>query len=436
MTILAKRLEDWVEDAGEHWAHGNGVVVWALAFGSDAEQAWQRCPRADYLAVLADVGIVQHAALQRGLAAVTKRLVGACREHAGKLRQMQHVAERAAHDGLPADEGIGSDEAMLVFVGKGRAVQRAFDAVRADVESFVHDTRRTAKERTGIVNAPALAPLRAFFDDIAKRTAAMHAVKAFSAGVAVARSIERLNRDTALLDTAEDDPARTDEAVELILGIREASAGSVSFAVSLLHSAARAEGYAAARSDEAWEQCALAVLAPRAEGAPADENILCTLVSALDTWSARRGEQLLAQYADILRTEIPFGSLDFSGEHGDAATAPRGATAPIASMSEARASIRNGLIATLAIVRELGHDQVRDPIEVAIAILNAPGELDRVTLSPVMETVHERLATVFRAEAKAAGPREGKPWLRLASDVDGDRRFFSEWLAQSGGRGN
>lgn len=132
----------------------------------------------------------------------------------------------------------------------------------------------------------------------------------------------------------------------------------------------------------------------------------------------------LATFADELRAALPFEALQF----GPVEEAPR----TFRSMAEARAALRTGLAGALAAARELGDTSLPDAIPVALAMLDAPGPLDRMALSPVMETIHQRLAALFRAEGERAGPEHGDQWFGLAAKVDADKALFTEWLERGG----
>jgi len=427
MTTLATQLEAWITEADGMWGHGDGVVGWARALGGTPEQLWKQCPRAHYLVVLAELGCVAHPALQRALCAVTKRLVDTCPE-LKKVGAMQRVLEGAASSiAIPESFTVDRGAALRAFKGKTSAAHKAYVAGREGVERFVLEARgrghRTSAEvPLTLVNAPELAPIRAYLDHTTRREAAQLTIEAFAESLSVARVADGILATTAELAVAEEDPNRTDEAVDLVLSIRDAGTSIVASSADLLFMAARAEAYVCARSPAAWEACVRAALVAPPAGTT-DESILRTFSDAHAAWIERRALAFIAEYTDILRAEIAFESLDFGADRGVT-------SAPITSMGEARASISNGLLKTLQVVEAIGHDQARDPIEVALAILSAPGELDRAALGPVMATIHETLAALFRAEAKAAGPREGKPWLGLADQVDEDRRFFVDWMSQ------
>lgn len=207
----------------------------------------------------------------------------------------------------------------------------------------------------------------------------------------------------------------------------EAEQGFYAAAAEAVRHAALATGYAGGIDEATWARCARAVGRARAAESADTSDDYVLLGAALEREVEDRAGAVLSKLADTLRDAIAFDDLVFEDDDDDEPVKP------VASSAEARARLRRGLAGALEAAKVLGDTTLPDAIPVALAILDAPGRLDRMALAPVMETVHQRLAALFRAEGERAGATDGQQWIRLAEQVDDDKRLFTDWLEREGG---
>ncbi len=430
MGTIAKQLDTWIQDAGEAWSHGGAAVIWSLAFGADFERAWRECPRADYLVLLAAVGGAEHSLVQRALCRITRELVPLSPAQEAPLSAMQRVTESFMRsEPLPSKLELGQYEAAAALrdaeVEAQKGAKAVYTAAHERLDAVVAKARAAGDDVTDAVvhafeHATELVALRAVLDASARRACTMHTLQAFFASLTVAKLAESLEEDAERISEQVDDDPELSRTVARYETIERRLYGS---AAEVIHQSALARSYSKVTCDEVWQRCVLAAARARSDGPPKAGKDTEVLRAAVDKEVEEHKLAELSAYVERLRAALPFEDLDFE---------PHEETRPaFASMAEARATMRRGLAGALAAANELGDTTLPEAIPIALAILDAPGELDRSSLSPVMATVHERLAALFRAEGKRAGTRDGAQWLRLADQVEEDKRLFTEFLEES-----
>jgi len=440
MLPLAKQLSAWIEQAGDTWPFGDGVVLWARPFGTDFERAWTVCPRADYQVALAAIGACEHDLIYRVACDATRALIPLCPEHAKVLTAMQDASESVLQNRpLPPRIDVGQKEAAVALREAALAAHAEEVAARPAIESFlaarVSEVRAKGGSNDDVVasveralgEAPELAILRTIHDARLERLCLGDVLRAALVSLVMGRLVESMRLDSALLLQHEDDDdeERLVELAPVMERFEDNDRKLFAAAAEVFWHSGLAQAYGRARGDATWKRCIATLARARVGG---DETAASeALANLVDDQVAKDAEKELAANAAALREAVAFEALDFSGDEDDDDDDAR----PLASLEEARALLRRGLGGALEAVRVLGDTSLAEAIETAFAVLNAPGPLDRSSLAPILETVHERLAKLFRAEGHAAG-REGEKWLHLADRVEADKHMFSEWLGQHG----
>lgn len=439
--MLAEQLSSWLAKAGEAWPFGNGVVSWSLPFNADAQRAWNECPRADYLLVLAALGGANHTTLHRVVCATTRELIALCPGQTDLLTAMQTVSESfMRHEPLPAELDLGQEAAANALRDAETRARAEFDAVRSTItphlEAIVAASASagggggdepSADRLRAALEAPELLLLRAMHDGHIQRACATHAMCAHFAALVVAKLAESTNAHGALLreyERAEPELRATLDPVRARFEEHETKLyGSVA---EVLRQSALAHAYAQAAGEPTWRRC-LGTLAHAATTGRAQDDAFDVLANAVVREVDDCAGALMAVYADAIRSAVPISTLALGARVSETALRPT-------TMTEARASLRRGLAGTLEAAGSLGGDaELIKAIEIALSVLDAPGPLNRTTLAPVMSTVHEGLAALFRSQAETASPRERHEWLGFAADVDRDKRMFAAWLERQGG---
>ncbi|MSP60724.1 MAG: hypothetical protein EXR72_10355 [Myxococcales bacterium] len=106
-----------------------------------------------------------------------------------------------------------------------------------------------------------------------------------------------------------------------------------------------------------------------------------------DERAARAASAKLLEFADQVRAIVPLSALSLPEDRASGLDRER------------RARLRNALVDSVALVGLLGFDDAADAHDLAVAILEAPGPLNRKALAPALRAVHERMADVFRHRA-------------------------------------
>ena len=445
MLPLAKQLAAWIEQVGDAWASGDGVILWAMRFGTDFERAWTECPRADYQAALAAIGGCEHDLLHRVACDATRALIPLWSDHANLLTAIQDASEAVlAKRRLPRRLELGQKEAAVALRDAAHAAHAEEVAAAPAVGSFLaslasrvraeggSDDDVVASVERALDQAPELAILRTIHDGRLERLCMADVLQATLRSLAMGLLIESMRADSALLleheDDDDDDGEQLDVLAPVIERFEENDRKLFALAAELFGQAASAHAYARARGDATWKRCIAALARARVDG---DETSASeALATILAHQVAEDVSTQLGAYATALREAVAFEALDFSGDDTDT---DADEAEPLASLEDARVLLRRGLVGALEVVRALDDTRLAEAIETALAFLDAPGPLDRSSLAPVMATVHERLAKLFRAEGHAAG-RKGERWLRLADRVDDEKRIFGEWLGRQSAR--
>ncbi len=463
-TAVADLMENWLASEHVKWELPLDVIEWAQSFGSDFERAWNECPRADYLVALAGAVEADRKAIVTVVCQCARATLAFVPRHEQRPRRAVHVAEswlrgRPISDaegtsdiGAPIFDAIGAEEAKATLAEeRARPTMEAarLAVVRSSLEAGAASTdeERLARAIETLLGAhfeePSLKPVRGQHERRHARFAFAHATRAASSCHTVATSahiVERCTEGAMHVTAGGRAPKNVEHAREAMAIARRSGARVYTEAAHVFVNAARAHGRAKAAEPESWAS-AVAAFVLAVGGArrrptddvgepPNDDSAVAAreaMSAALERIAGEVTQAKLGEYADMVRAELPFSTLGFEADRADGDAL--GADLP----SEPRERFRAAITRFLPVVKLLEADDALSAAETVLAILDAPGPLDRKALGPVVRTMYERVALLFRQGAEEATGKEREERLRSALAVDEDVHELDRWLAQMGG---
>ncbi len=480
---------EWLDAEDTKWELTRDVLEWARPYGTDLERAWNECPRADFLMALAGVGKADHEKITAvackcahpALAFVPRkekrpwkalRLAESWRRGV-ELENVNEISDAgvAIFDELEAEEKE-AHRAQLEQLPRVNAALRdivaaAFDQAAPEATPSERVAAACAALIVGHGAHPALKPLRARHVKREKRLAFAHATRAATSCLTVAASADMLDRCMLLIGhekRAGIGPGNAERVLRTAKIARRSWARVYTEAAHVFANAAGAHGRAQASRDDAWDASLVAYAGALAEAvlrgqpeepdAPGETREEKGAVTPLDAMRAlikevtdRATRTKLAEYADLVRAEIPYATLrwpdeeeseeaaseeELDGEWDDEGEEPDEKESLEEAMErDPRGTFRRALSRVLPTVRILDAPEVAEAIETAIAILDAPGALDRRALAPVMRTVHEHMATLFRRGARETTGEVRASLLEKAGQIEEDARDMTLWLEKT-----
>lgn len=120
-------------------------------------------------------------------------------------------------------------------------------------------------------------------------------------------------------------------------------------------------------------------------------------------------ETKLQAYADAIRARVSFAELGPPGDDEETLTAEL-------AQQGARELLRERLTPLVPMLRLWGNPRALEALEVVSAMLEAPGPLNRASLAPALQTMHERVANLFAAHAAETDDEQARAQAREAAD--------------------
>ncbi len=408
-------LRDWLasplvlaDDVGD-------VLVWAGAFGADVERAWNECPRADYLALMAGAyggDAARMTALVCELAEEVVPLARGRRAAAASLRLVKRGDEEGIASRLPS---------------MAEAIDREVSAHDAAVERMAPALGRvmsTLRRR-----APVLEPMdpAARFAEVSALAVVRSAgrlwakqfeIGASASGLRVVYCALTCSMAAGLVETVDALGARTAGDVSTR---REAHAQVFAeSAVAFRQLAAVADhrrcGASGTFARLLGELSAIALTEP--SGAAPFAATFATATAA----GRAAGAEALAELADRVRAAVPFESL---------VSAPRTKAAKARLANDPRSVFRESIDRLGSSVTGLAEPSVTEAYELTCAVLAAPGPFDRARFFRALSTFYERFGLALEARPDDRSPEERAITLARAQDARDMAREI-ERLARGG----
>lgn len=422
---LADQLRAWLALETTKWELSHEVVDWAEGFGDDVRRAWMECPRADFLMALAGLleaprALVLAAAATAGRDAVNllpKKMI------APRKAVFQAAGYRPVRDPRPPKETglVRSCDALLGdYEAEVERLTRALHdtqepAARAVVEMLarrIHEPglyEKFAADPGGpgatevlvplLVEAlalPAVRRLETAFDAYHLLMMKVHAVRAavhcdvaagsariYDAAVVAASWSLEAGRGAPSTD------ARFREASRLAL---RSGTRVYTEAARIFDHATRAQAHAHAVSTR-MHQVGLTMQITAmllAVGGMSPEELVPKLATRLPEMLEGRAADGQAEAARRVREIIPAVAVPMLRTAEELVEAAR---------RDPRGILQRGLSAMLPNVRLLGDGATADAVELALAIVEAPGPLRKKALAPALRAVHGEMMRMFRARA-------------------------------------
>jgi hypothetical protein len=99
---------------------------------------------------------------------------------------------------------------------------------------------------------------------------------------------------------------------------------------------------------------------------------------------------------------------------------------------EARSYFRDSLLRLREMAMVLDGQEVCDAIDVATAIIQRPGPLDRPALAPAVKLVHRRMAVLMRRGARETTGSVRAQLIRGAKAADADAKIMEQVILELG----
>ncbi len=414
-------VERWIASTGRTCPEVDEALAWMDRFGTDYERAWLDCPRGDYMLLMCgalegDVGrafdLARGFALEAasGLASVVEwpritiqrtrewreRVIALTEDDSQVTTAIFDVTEatverlrtRAA---LPLPEEAWLDETVREALGP-RPYDLAVGVARAcEAVSSMHVTH------------PGLVDMRARYEELCQALALAHATSAATACLVGAHASKATSSS---IRSAAARSARTRTSTKSVVRFSR-NVMFVEAHAALLHAAssgARTE----AGSAETWEQATFAFAsglvasALIARGEPishngANEERRRVLEHAYSAARSRR----LADAAEALRLEIPFGSLRLPPQRGP-------------GRPDSRRELRETVALAYELARRNGPSELASKLAVAWDVVDAPRPPSAGVLLPLLTNIRAALLPSCTNELRDALDRSA---TLLAEDM-------------------
>jgi hypothetical protein len=397
---LERVLRDWLASPLVHAEDVGDVLVWAGAFGTDVERAWNECPRADYLALIAGA-------------------------YGGDAARMTALVCDLADEALPVIRGRAAAASMRLVrrgdeAGMASRLPTMAAAIEREVRAHTACVERTGPSLARVMTAlrrraPVLGPMdsSARFDEVSTLPAVHSSLRqwrrqfeigASACGLRLVYCALTCSMAVGLVDTVD---ALFTEASADTAARREAHAQVFAeSAVAFRQTAAIADhqrcGASGTFARMLGELSAIALSESRGAA-----NFTATFATATAAGRAA-GAETLARLASRVREAVPFASL---------AGAPRTAAEKARLASDPRSAFRESVDRLASSIAGLDEPAVTEAYELTCAVLAAPGPFERARFFRALSTFYERFGIALEARVGDRSPEDRAITLARARDA-------------------
>lgn len=429
---IARKVGEWLDDEETKWELDRDVVEWLEPFGDDLDRAWSECASPPMMLAIAGAHAAPIDRVVPIMAELVREAVSTLPTSIALPREALVLVEQLDLRGPLVDATeLGArfealwDEVMQSVSRAELARQKAEIAALEAIAVVGLATPKTAP--TDALALLSVAEWGRATARVRELVAQANAVRAASSALASASSASLTVHSAVVLSRVLARGSGADASLEGVadmIRIHRASTARVfSEAALAIDRAAATFGELDAASDVVWAASTprvVAALLSSAERSPdAAEHGFHR--SALHAAAQRGKHDRLASFAERLREALPASALRGSDE---------GAIEEGVPPKDPRAFLTRCLEPLAPLARVLGASDVTDVVEVALAILRAPGPLDKDGLAPVMRELHARVAGMFRLRAEEAEGGEREEALRALSNAEEAAAAMDEVLAR------